>query len=215
MRNVLICAAIGALVFVVATGMQVGLLPGQSGPADGTPTAAKLVPTETVPKLKFPEALAQLTLAKPLLVPQAAAFRPSEGPHKIAVLRPGGALHPWHDEFPEEWQARSVETAELVLVVARQKKSFVEHFTYPNGAPPITRSRFSLEVSVVEAKTGKLLDNRLFRNEPRRVRQKEAWATTALGRPVERAVVFRWLALNCGVGFTSPFDAAPITNVVD
>lgn len=215
MRNVLICAAVGGLVFAVATGMQLGLLPGLREPNESESAEPRPAPIVTTPKLKFPEALAQLTLAKPMPVPQAAAFQPGEGAHKVAVLRPGGALHPWHEQIPETWQARSVESAEVILVVARQKKSKIDYITYPNGAPPITRYRFELEVSVVEAKTGKLLDNRVFRNEPRRVRPREAWATTAIGIPVERAVVFRWLAMNCSAGFTSPFDPAPITNVVD
>ena len=152
--------------------------------------------------------------AKP--VDKAGSFKPSPEPHKLVFMKPDGSLHKWHEEIHEEWQASTVESTELVVVVGTMKKQFVQKITYPNNAPPITRNAYEVEVSVVEPKSGKILAFRTFRNEPRQVFQVEDWATTAIGRPVNWQTVFRWLSTMTKEGFPDEVDAnAKVVNIIE
>ena len=144
-------------------------------------------------KARFPKDLAPAARAE--AVSRAAAFNANAKFHRMAILKTNGVLYQdWQDKLKEEWQAESVEETSLVIVVGPQKKKFVEIIHYPGGAPPINRYNFELEASVVEAKTGKVLANRLFINKARDIIRIETWDTTALGSPVEFRTVFQWAA---------------------
>ena len=71
------------------------------------------------------------------------------------------------DKYDEEWYARKVEETELVIVLGNSRKTEVQVVRYPN-APAVSRIRYDLEASLIEAKTGTVLANQIFANVPRR-----------------------------------------------
>src|ERR1019366_5091420 len=179
MKVFLICAV---LTSVISFGvfMQMGLLNKGSNSESESTSQAKSEEKQ-LPKGRFPQDLAPAAQAK--AVSMAAAYTPGPEPHKMVFLTPLGALHAWHEGIPIAWQAETVEEAELVVVVpSKQARIFVEKITYPNNEPPIDRFIHEVEVSVVEAKTGRVLDNRYYRNLPRQVLRLERWETTSIGR---------------------------------
>jgi hypothetical protein len=213
MKVVAACSAVCGLAFI-AMGLQMGIFRGgHAVPSDEAETVAeeKQEPEKAGPQ--FPEDLAPAAKARP--VPQAAVFKPGPGPHKMAFLRIDGQLHPWHETIREDWQAEFVGSTELAVVIGNPRKVFVSHHTYPGGAPPITRWLFELEISVIEAKTGKILANRLFRNVPRPLMPVEAWETTAIGRAVSAQQVFNWVSKTCRYGFPETHDPNPIITQAD
>jgi hypothetical protein len=213
MKTFAVCMAIAGLVFV-GMAVQMGVFYARPEvPKETVAAAAVELKPAASPRARFPQDLARAAQANP--VPQAAEYAPSMEPHKLVFLKPSGAVHHWHPNVREEWQAETVEETELVVVVGTQRKQFVDHTTYPNGAPPITRYIFEAEVSVVEARTGKVLANRLFRNVPRPVNQIEAWETTAIGRSVSLQQVFGWVAGLSKVGFPEQHNPTPIITQVN
>ena len=132
----------------------------------------------------------------------------------------GRRIHTWHESIPEDWQADTVEETELVVVVAKQKKiqlSRVPRVLIGTNtpAPPMDRVRYDVEVSVIEAKTGNILDNRIFRNEPRRYRNPEPYATTTIGSPVHISKVFQWVSEKSKTGFPPENDMEPVVMRID
>ena len=210
MKLYAVSAVIAGCIFAVYTGIQLQV---QQSEREREEVQAPAAPAPKPKRLSFPADLAPAAQAK--AVPGAAAFTPGPEPHKLVILKPDGTLHSWYENLEEDWQATSVESTELVLVIGKQKKIFIEHIKYPNGAPPITRYEFDLEVSVVEAKTGRLLANQMFKNVPREIARREAWETTALGRPVPLSTVFRWVSRLAKIGFPDEFDPTPIVNRVE
>jgi hypothetical protein len=219
MKNLGLFGGIGVLAFVLA-GFQAGLFRNVSQPTNvSEPTAVDEGPLEVKEtkrqvKAQFPRDLAPCARAE--AAPQAAAYDPSAKIHRMAILKTTGALYQdWHDKLKDEWLAESVEDTSLVIVVGKQKKIFLEIIPYPNGAPPISRYKFELEASVIEAKTGKVLANRLFVNMPRNIVRIETWDTTAIGSPVEFRTVFNWAAAGARAGFPPVENPTPIVNVVN
>jgi len=215
MKTFGMCACIGGLAFVLA-GYQAGLfrnLPAVGSGAAASPSEDKKE-QQKQKKTHFPKDLAPAARAEP--VPLAAAFDMSAKKHRMVILKTTGALfEDWQDRLKEDWRAESVEDTALVLVVSPQKKIFVDTILYPNNAPPISRYKFLLEASVVEAKTGKVLANRQFINMPRNIQRIETWDTTALGSPVEFRTVFNWAASNALSSFPDVSNTSPIVNVVN
>jgi hypothetical protein len=220
MKTFMICSVVAGLSFV-GMGYQTGLfrnLTAQVRDDEGDETdAPKAVASKAkakAAKSKFPEDLAPAARAKP--VEKAGSFKPGPDVHKLVFMKPDGSLHKWNEEIHDEWQASTVESTSLVVVVGPMKKQFVQKITYPNNAPPIIRTAYEVEVSVIEPKTGKILAFRTFRNEPRQVYQVEDWATTAIGRPINWQTVFRWLSSATKVGFPDEIDVnAKIVNVIE
>lgn len=194
MKIFAICGLVGA---VVLFGMvqQLGLLD-SSQHSPGEPAPEVIVEKKpSKPRATFPEDLVPGVQGQ--AVPVAAAFEPGEGPHTLAFLKSTGAIHPWQEsvaKYHEDWCAETVEKTELLVIVGGNRKTILSHHKYPNGAPPITRYRYDLEVSIAEARTGKVIANREFQNIARGIRPRESWETTALGEPVSYRAVFRWVS---------------------
>jgi hypothetical protein len=144
-----------------------------------------------VPPAKFPSALAAATRGQS--VPQAAAFLKTAETHGVVVMTRKGLLHEWHERLQPDWQADSVETTELVLVVGTQRQTQLQVVTYANGAPPITRYRYDLDVWLVEARTGQTIKSNHFTTIARQVRPRELWELTELGEEVSWATVATWM----------------------
>lgn len=214
MKAAILCAALGGAAFFLAA-YQAGLfqnLPQAPGAASASAPARPTTPTPA--KARFPKDLAPAARAEP--VPRAAAFDPKAKAQRVAILKSTGVLfQDWQDKLKDDWQADSVENTALVLVVGQQRKVFVNTIYYPDNSPPITRYKFEVEASVIEAKTGKVLANRLFINMPRNIQRIETWNTTALGSPVEFRTVFHWLASGAHGGFPVLDNPPPIINVAN
>lgn len=195
MKPYLICAFFCTIGFF-AMGMQLGLFGNQQAETyDDEPDVVEEEKPAPPKRAKFPDELAPAARTHP--VPIAANFVVSNEPHKIVFMRPNGALHPWHEDhvaYHEDWYTERVEEAELIVVVGNASKHQVEVVHYANNAPSITRYRYQLDASIIEAKTGNVLTYRSFHNIPRPARPREAWELTAIGAPVSYHTVFRWAA---------------------
>jgi hypothetical protein len=211
MKAIVICSAIAVVAFG-AMAIQVGMFSGDTEAADEKPTPDEPPPPPKV-VAKFPDDLAPAAQAKP--VPAAADFKPGPDVHRLMFLRVSGIPHKWQQDLREDWQAETVAETELVIVVGTPKKTFMSHHTYPNGAPPVTRYTYELEISVIEAKTGNILANRLFRNDPRPLARLEAWETTQIGRAVSVQQVANWVQRMAQSGFPDSRDTTPIVQQVE
>jgi hypothetical protein len=211
MKMFALCALSSTAVFLAGLGWQMGFsVDGQPAPVVGAaPVVAKIAPAK---RLRFPQDLAPAAQAK--TVEGAGTFTPGAGAHKLALMKPDGTLHEWHESIPEEWRSFRVQETELVVVVGSQKKIFVDENHFQNG-PPIRRYIFEVTVSVVEPKTGKVVGYKLFRNMPRAIAQMEEFATTMIGRTVSWSFVYQWVASMCRIGFPEEFDTTPLVRQAD
>ncbi len=176
-------------------------------PAAKSPSTPAVKPGTPAKRLRFPQDLAPAAQARK--VEKAATFKPSVEPHKVAVMKPDGSLHDWHESFPEDWRAYRVEEAELVVVVGPQKKIFIDETSFSNG-PPIRRYTFEVTVSVVVPKTGRVVGYKTFRHVPRAIRNWELFATTMIGRAVPWSFVFQWVETMAHIGFPEEVDTTPL-----
>jgi len=212
MKAVLLCSVLAGLSFFGAA-WQMGLL-SPARPEEKKEEAVAVVP-KSATRARFPEDLAPAARAKPL--PQAKGFAATDKPCKLVFLRVNGTvMEKWQEQLEgrvDDWMATNVEETELVVVLGTQKKSLVERVPYGN-APPVERNRYELEASVVDAKTGKVLANRVFINEPRHMNRIETWELTAVGHAVTWRTVFNWVAAHTSTGFQHA-AGPPIVNVAD
>jgi hypothetical protein len=210
MKLYVLCAVISVVMFGVGLAWQSGSLPGDADTDDepaAAPSEKKKAAAAPAKRLHFPHDLTPAAQAR--AVSGAAAFKPGPHAHKIAFLCPDGRLHEWHDSIPEEWRAYRVEETELVVVVGKQKKIFVDRVDFTNG-PPMERYIFEVTISVVEPKTGKIVGYKIFRHVPRAVQRRESYAVTMLGRPVPWSMVYQWVASMTRIGFPEEIDSTPI-----
>jgi hypothetical protein len=207
MKTVAVWSGIAAVIFIVMV-LQMQRRDG----TEETPSDSAPVEVDT-PVAHFPEDLAPAAKAQP--VPAAAEYKPTNEPHLMAFMRVNGTLHPWQERLREDWKAESVRETELVVVVGTPLKRFINRIDYPNGAPPIDRYVFELEISVIEAKTGKILHNRFFRNVPRQVERMEAWETTTIGRTVSLQQVFNYVSRLSKAGFPEVHNPTPVVTQMD
>ena len=196
MKTFSVFLGVGAFAFV-AMAFQLGFFE-SSRFADADSKSEDVKKSDFAP---FPETLAPASQFKP--VAQAAVYDPeSRKPHPIVFLKQNGQLHEtWQEYLKPEWQAETVESTELVVVLGHEQKTALSVQYYPNGAPPVTRYKYELEVHVVEAKTGKVLGRNRFVSIPRRVQKLESWELTALGQPVSFTTVYNWVAGLALAGF--------------
>jgi hypothetical protein len=184
MKTFALCAICGVLASVAVQYHMTGHLFGIYGNEPAPPPPPP-------PKMPFPEALAVLCRGTP--VPQAAAFNRKEETHLTVIFKPNGMLHPWNERLAEDWQANSVEEAELVVIIPPQQRSLLQVVNYANGAPSIRRYQYDLEVRVLEARTARTIGRKHFQTVARPVRPVETWALTELGDPVAWRDVSHWL----------------------
>jgi hypothetical protein len=211
MKTVAVWSGISALAFVII-GAQMGVF-SKDRRGDDAETVEEQPAKPATPGATFPDDLAPAAQAKP--VRAAADYKPNSDPHPVVFLRLNGTVHPWQETVREDWRADTVATTELAVVLGVPKKVFVDRTDYVGGAPSITRYIFELEVSVIEAKTGRILANRLFRNTPRPVQRREAWEITGIGKAVSQQQVFSWVSRLAKSGFPETHDPTPIITQVD
>jgi len=201
MRTIGVCSVLSLVAFAV-TGYQIGFIKLRT--SSGKIISAVPEVNLEKPKARFPQDLAPAARAQ--AVSQAADLDTSGKPIRMVIMETNGALHPWQEKIPEEWLADSVEATQVVVVVGGQKKTLLSTPENPNGAPAVARFQYVLEASIVEAKTGTVLANRLFQNTPR------LWTT--LGEPVTFLTVFNWTIALAKIGFPNEPDSGPQTTVV-
>jgi len=203
MKVAFISGGIGLFAFVLMA-MQTGVLDFSSATDDdeeAAPVEPKAPPAPVA--LKFPEALAPAIRGN--AVPQAASYVPEARPHRMVFLKPTGLIHDWQEHLHDDWAADSVENTELVIVVSPQQKTFLSVQRYPNGAPPVERFQYDLEVAVIVPKEGRVLIKQRFQSIPRPIKNKEAWELTAIGQPVAFRTVYSWLSSRAQTGFPQEY----------
>jgi hypothetical protein len=201
--------AVGCVLIFLAMGYQAGLFDDEATEASAStppPDPEKRLPKG--PRARFPDALVEAIRGKP--VPEAAPYQKTRGPHRMVIFDNQGQIHDWQEALHEDWQADSVETAELIIVCGKNVKTMVQHIQYRN-APAVSRYRHDMDVYVVAAKTAEVLAKKRFVSMPRPIENVEAWELTALGGPVQFRNVFDWIAAQCPLGF--PQDPSPIINL--
>ena len=216
MKTFLICSVCGSFAFV-ALGYQIGMF--SEAAVDDEAEAAKAQAAQKkkpAPPAVFPEDLAPACKGK--AIPQAAHFDAQSGkPHRLVFLYESGLLHEkWQELVKEEWQADTVSNTELIVVVGKDKETFLSIQTYPNGAPPVRRFKYELDVRVVAAKTGQVVGRNRFAATPRPVRRLEDWGLTKIGQPVSFTTVYNWVTSAALTGFPVPdrsklFDATAVS----
>jgi hypothetical protein len=214
MKLYLLCAVSAAAVFIAGMTWQATLFddPATDEDADkpGEVAAVKAKTNSrsaSKQRIRFPQDLAPAAQAHK--VEPAAAFTPGPDPHKMAMMKPDGTLHEWHESIPDEWRAYKVQETELVVVVGTQKKIFVDQTNFQNG-PPIRRYIFEVTVSVVEPKVGRVVGYKTFRQTPRPIQPWEAYEKTMIGRAVSWSFVFNWVASMTRIGFPEEIDTSPL-----
>ncbi len=211
MKTAVVCCTIAGLAFV-AMAYQAGFF-GSVGGSSGSMSSPVKKP-QGPPPAPFPDALTQAGRGRP--VPEAAEFKGGSGPHPLVFLNSAGQLHEsWQDRVREEWQATTVEKTELVVVLGKQRKIFIDRTDYPNGAPPIWRYKYELDVTVYAAKSGQVLGRKRFQSMPRSIRSVESWELTELGLPVAMSTVFSWVASSSLAGFPPDASTGIATTVAD
>ncbi len=91
-------------------------------------------------------------------VETAAAYDPqAAGPHRLVLVDETGKPHEWNSQLPLDWKSDPTNGTELVIRLETAKKS-LETMAY-QGGPPITSWQQDLQVQVLEARTGRLIDS--------------------------------------------------------
>jgi hypothetical protein len=203
-----LCAGCGVLGFLVM-GYQAGLFNDAGSQKEG-----KAEPSGP-PPAPFPHALMHACQGEP--VPEAAEYKKGKRPHPLVYFHVNGknewaVYEDWQEKVREEWQAGTVEKAELVVVISKHQEIHIETRDYSHiKAPPISRYRYELDVYVRSARTGDVLCHKRFINNPREIMRVEEWRLTKLGKPVEYKTVSDWLKAQAQKGFTQ--DDRPIVTV--
>lgn len=209
-----VACLIGGLAFVFM-GYQIGIFDPPEHEEDTSVVVKddkKSAPQKKKPR--FPQDLAPAARALP--VPEAAPFNPDDKQYPMVILKANGTLYePWQERLNEPWGAETIESTQLAVILGGHKKIYVDITRYPNGAPPILRYRWELEVSVVEPRSGRVLANRTFANVPRAIRPREAWELTEIGQPVAFKTVFNWVASNARANFPEPTSLIPVEMTVE
>ena len=195
MKTFALCMGCGVAAFLFM-GFQGSFFSPSRDDDDSPEAPAKPAPAV---RLRFPDDLVPAVHRKP--VPGAAQYDRTAKGHRLAFFRDGKLHRQWQDLLKDEWRAESVEKTELVVVLGQDVKTFLSITHYPNGAPPITRYRYDLKVSVVEAKTGTVLAEQRFASEPRSIRPVEDWGLMTIGQPVSFTTVYNWVASRSLAGF--------------
>lgn len=133
-------------------------------------------------------------------VTPAAGF-PSGDLHPAVLLTESGAPSTFAGDAPAIWEPVAVRFAQLVACVEEDRQVVQVcggYFNVTTGAPApgITRFRLTLAVRLVEARTGRLVEERVFQGgEPRQCQLTESIdLTTITGSPVRFAQVRSFLA---------------------
>ena len=118
-------------------------------------------------------------------VRQVHSYRPSNEFHPAIVFDTNSETTPsWATDVQDRWAPTATRYAELVVVVQPRTRQSVEVCQYTfAGAPasPVTRYVVSVEVRVISAHDGRIVDRRTFRGgDPRQCRATESLSLTEI-----------------------------------
>lgn len=124
-------------------------------------------------------------------ISQAAVYQGNE--HPVVLLDSIGNEHDWSHELPMEWLPTAVRETQLVVCVGEEREIKIETCHY--DGPDITRYRYSLDVELIEAKTGNIVGlTTLEGSWPRACQQTESYYLTRLeGSHVSFDQLREWL----------------------
>src|SRR4051794_29802038 len=121
MKTIAIWSGVAFLAFVIMA-VQMGLSHRQSK-ADASPNTQEPAAAKDVPH--FPDDLAPAAQAK--AVPAAAEYKASSDPHPLVFLRLNGDVHAWQEHVRDDWQADTVGSTQLVVVLGVPTKTKVSY----------------------------------------------------------------------------------------
>jgi len=75
--------------------------------------------------------------------------------HPIVLLDSSGSPHPWTNKIPIDWRPVNVKDVELVVLVGEEIETVETCYYYIGG--PVKRYQWSLDVELLEAKTGEMV----------------------------------------------------------
>jgi hypothetical protein len=125
-------------------------------------------------------------------ITEAGTYRGNE--HPVVLLDSTGNGHEWSDQIPVEWLPSAVAETQLVVCVGEEREIKIETCEYMIG-PDIIRYRYSLDIKLREAKTGKIINaTTLDGSLPRACEFSEPYSLTRLeGSHVSFDQVQEWL----------------------
>lgn len=89
------------------------------------------------------------------------------GPHPLVLLASSGARHNWTYQVPSEWWPTSVAETQLVASVGEQSKYVSESATYIGCEGQVKSYGWTVEVTLREARTGRVVASWWFQTSPR------------------------------------------------
>ncbi len=103
-------------------------------------------------------------------VPDAAPLE-NRGFRPAVVLGANGDVHALTDDVPGSWEPRATRFAQLTVCVGSERRELVQTCQYFNAATgaridPVRRFSRSLTMRLVAARTGKLVEQRVFTHAP-------------------------------------------------
>ncbi len=128
------------------------------------PTASSIpqvIPTSNskfIPAPAFAGTLYQACNGQP--ISGAAQYDSGHTPHPIAIFSPNGGWHAWNTDLPDGWQAKNLDTTEIVGCIPSLEPVEIESCFYGmlNGEDRfIVRYRSITEVRLVAAQTGRTI----------------------------------------------------------
>lgn len=81
-------------------------------------------------------------------------YTKTTGIHPIALIDNSGGIDSWTSQIPKEWRPDSISEVQLVAVISKSNKAIQ---TCRYTGPSVTRYQHTVEISLREAKTGKLV----------------------------------------------------------
>ena len=127
-------------------------------------------------------------------VEDAAEYTSGQGVHPVVVMKAGsvGLLHSWHDKLPENVQALSFRTAQLIGCVEEEKILIETCYYY---GPRIERYQYQVTIRLANAQTGKTLASETVKGPPPRLCKKteRSDTKTLVGTPVKFQEVQSWI----------------------
>ncbi len=139
-------------------------------------------------------------------VPEAPIYDPGvPGPHRLIILEPSGAVHPWNQDLEAYWETSAVSETELVVVLEERRESLDSADYYiklEDTTVTVVRYRRDLVVSVLSAHTGTLLLTTTLKGpEPHPFPPTlPAGLSEIVGSDVPYLDLVDWLACEAGLG---------------
>ncbi len=121
-----------------------------------------------------------------------------EGVHPVILLTEAGGDHEWTNKLSPQYQPASATDTELVVCIGAQTPVDIGTCDYTRGCT-IDVYIYEIEVSLIEAKTGELIDVIVFQGNSRACPESMSSCDDIYGEKVTFQAFMNWL-----VGYVNP-----------